>query len=59
MKKLTLSIFMLTAFMLAAAELPKQWDYWFWSPDDKLFQKVIRLKQLYIQVTKKDIKTYS
>ncbi|MBQ9772045.1 MAG: metallophosphoesterase [Lentisphaeria bacterium] len=46
MKKLTLFIFMLTAFMLAAAELPKQWDYWFWSPDDKLFQKVNSPAQL-------------
>ena len=39
-------LLMLTAFMLAAAELPKQWDYWYWSPDDKLFQKVISPEQL-------------
>lgn len=46
MKKSIIFFFMLTAFMLAAAELPKQWDYWFWSPDDKLFRKVNTPAQL-------------
>ena len=49
MKKFSSLLLMMTAFILAAAELPKQWDYWFWSPDDKLFQKVETPVQLNLQ----------
>ena len=40
MKKFYFLLFMLLSCLMTAAELPKQWDLWYWNPDDKTFLRV-------------------
>ena len=40
MKKHFLFLFLLSSYLITAAELPKHWESWFWKPDDNAFRKI-------------------